>query len=603
MLENNIQALVQSKYNWFAENNGQEYPKFLAYDKEFETSFFENIDGQIAAAKDQYEILEELNPNKKQAIFIIGIYSLNEIKNIIRKKHKESIIIIIEPNMGFFEFTLKNKDLTFLNDSKICIFADNEINNLQIFLHEITRNLNNLGLFKNAIVYFTYYYRNYDIHLMHSLMKKIKLNLRLLSLNIGNAALDSLQGLENNMNNLNYLMKSKNPAKLKNKLKNCPAVIVAAGPSLQKNMHYLKTYQGKIVIVAVDTILKKLVKEGIVPDFVCSVERLPEVYDYFYKDQEFPKKTTLVGPLLLDTRIFENYPNEVIIPFRTEVHEYVWLQQMLEIKEDVSMPVGLSCAHMAFGVAQHLGCSPIILIGQDLSYDAKTGSSHVDGTYYDENSISIQENSTDELIDGYYGEKVKSTKVWMSFKKWFEVKITEKNLNVINATEGGAKIFNTIQMPLKETLEKYAIKNGVDVSQLIDETPRYDIDMNKVISNLQKENVLLQAIQNTFKEYFIDLSKIAIVPGISQKEKLRINTKLEEIHDMIKMIAADKLLLHNSQALLAEFMWNYQDIEDIISVENLLKKLGCVGRLVASVATVIEHMKEYIDKGINTERV
>lgn len=599
MLEKNIESLIQNKYNWFAEAQQKAFPKFIIKEDE-KTSYFENENGKILCVKDEYQSNESLNPHKKQAIFVIGIHSIDEIKTLYRNKHKNSILIIIEPKMGFFENVLHNRDLSFLAKENIFVFVDEQLQNLQNFLDDIMRNLNYMGLFKNSVVYFTEYYREFDVELMQKLLNNIKINLRLLSLSIGNSALDSLQGLEQNMENLKYLSHSKNPSKLKDKFKDYPAVIVAAGPSLSKNIQYLKEYQHQVVIVAVDTILEKLLNEGITPNFVCSVERVPEVYDYFYKDKVIPKDTVLVGPLLLDPRIFENYSGEMIIPFRTEVNEYVWLQQMLEIKEDVSTPVGLSCAHMAFGIAQHLGCSPIILTGQDLAYDMETGSSHVTGTYYDEDKQVTKDDSTDELVEGYYGNKVKTTRIWMAFKKWFEVQILDNHLDVINATEGGAKIFHTKQMPLKEVLQKNALFQPINVFETIQKVSNYYIDVEKASTNLKGEYDLIQAIQNTYAEYFNELSKWSIDNSLTQKEKLKINTHLEKVHDMIRIVAADKLLLHNSQALLAEFMWSYQDIEDYINVENLQRKLRCVGRLTASLIATTEEMKKHLKIGIES---
>lgn len=48
-------------------------------------------------------------------------------------------------------------------------------------------------------------------------------------------------------------------------------IVVAAGPSLNKNIYELKKAKGKAFIVAVDTAIKPLLKAGIVPDmfFYC----------------------------------------------------------------------------------------------------------------------------------------------------------------------------------------------------------------------------------------------------------------------------------------------------------------------------------------------
>lgn len=43
----------------------------------------------------------------------------------------------------------------------------------------------------------------------------------------------------------------------------------------------------------------------------------------------------------------------------------------------------MSCAHVAFGFAEHIGASPIVLLGQDLAFGDSEEESHADGTIYD----------------------------------------------------------------------------------------------------------------------------------------------------------------------------------------------------------------------------
>lgn len=58
-----------------------------------------------------------------------------------------------------------------------------------------------------------------------------------------------------------------------------PYLILGAGPSLDKNMHLIKQFRGKIL--ACDVILDKLLKHDIVPDYVMTLDGLPIVAKYF----------------------------------------------------------------------------------------------------------------------------------------------------------------------------------------------------------------------------------------------------------------------------------------------------------------------------------
>ena len=54
--------------------------------------------------------------------------------------------------------------------------------------------------------------------------------------------------------------------------RDCPGILVAAGPSLNKNIQELKKAKGKAFIVAVDTAIKPLLQEGILPDMFAIVD-------------------------------------------------------------------------------------------------------------------------------------------------------------------------------------------------------------------------------------------------------------------------------------------------------------------------------------------
>ena len=54
--------------------------------------------------------------------------------------------------------------------------------------------------------------------------------------------------------------------------RNIPAIIVAAGPSLNKNILELKRLKGRAFIIAVDTAIKPLLNAGIIPDMYAVVD-------------------------------------------------------------------------------------------------------------------------------------------------------------------------------------------------------------------------------------------------------------------------------------------------------------------------------------------
>jgi len=81
--------------------------------------------------------------------------------------------------------------------------------------------------------------------------------------------------------------------RLRNLFAGKPAILIAAGPSLGKNVHYLKSAKGRAVLISADTVLGYLLARGIIPDFVVSVDPQDETYTK-YHGVDIPSDVALV---------------------------------------------------------------------------------------------------------------------------------------------------------------------------------------------------------------------------------------------------------------------------------------------------------------------
>jgi hypothetical protein len=79
---------------------------------------------------------------------------------------------------------------------------------------------------------------------------------------------------------------------LKDYYKGKPAVIISAGPSLNKNIDLVEKNRDKFVVFCVSTALKAAVKHNIIPDFVCFIEYLPDSSRFI--DDEVAKQTNII---------------------------------------------------------------------------------------------------------------------------------------------------------------------------------------------------------------------------------------------------------------------------------------------------------------------
>lgn len=235
-------------------------------------------------------------------------------------------------------------------------------------------------------------------------------------------------------------------------LSGIPAIVVAAGPSLDKNIHELKKAEGRAFIIVVDAAIKRVLKEGIRPDMVITQDAL--VPDRFF-EAEGMDQVFWMAEGVTRSEVMRRYGKKVFYYGHTIKYWDRKLEETLGYRYP-DLLTGGSVAHTAYGMSLYLGFRTIILIGQDLAFTG--GKSHTSGIHdgKEENDAYIKGRfiTTVEDVDGNLLETDAQMK-W--YKEWYEneFKIREDLLEkVIDATEGGAKIEGTIIQPLKQTIEE-----------------------------------------------------------------------------------------------------------------------------------------------------
>jgi len=249
--------------------------------------------------------------------------------------------------------------------------------------------------------------------------------------------------------------------------KDCPAVCVGAGPSLARNIDLLRdpAVRRNYVLISAQTTLKPLLDRGIRPDFVTALD-YHEISKRFYEDLPALPDVTLVVEPLVHYSIVEGYPGPV------RMTQSPFLDALLgdQARRRVHVPYGSTVAHLSLYVAQHLGCDPIILIGQDLGFS--------DGLYYCPgtaihnvwaselngfNTLEMLEwqrivrhrNNLRRLTD-IHDQPIYSDEQMTTYLKQFERDFLAAPQTVIDATEGGLPKDNTTRMTLAAALAEYA---------------------------------------------------------------------------------------------------------------------------------------------------
>jgi hypothetical protein len=258
-------------------------------------------------------------------------------------------------------------------------------------------------------------------------------------LNQNTSAAYSIEWVENFIKNSNFLQKTPHISELKISGFDT-AIIIAPGPSLNKNIVELKKYRDKALIISVLHALPKLIKEGIEPHVVIHVDAKLDkpLIEFLENHMNFKIPLFVMSsnlpPLFNKIPRIKTVWSELMGPLHTELCRHL----------NVSFPhlSGGNVSLYAFNLCAAWEFKNIVLVGHDLSYHGDKYYADSDGL---KTAIDMKKliSSKRVEVDGYFGGKVKTSHDFSlylgEFKRWVSSKI-HSNIRHINCTEGGARI-------------------------------------------------------------------------------------------------------------------------------------------------------------------
>lgn len=277
----------------------------------------------------------------------------------------------------------------------------------------------------------------------------------------------------NCIQNLGLYATAPGVADLAGRWKGRPAVVVSAGPSLRRNIDLLGEpgVRDRVVIIAVQTTLKTLLARGIKPHFVVALD-YHEISRRFYEGLRASdvEGVTLVIDPKCNPAIPASFPG-VVRCIGDDIADRVAGEGLW--RDMGRIRPGSTVAHLAYYLARHLGCDPVIMIGQDLGftdhhYYAPGAAIHETwaGELNDFNTLEMLEweriarmrqllrAATDQHGRRIYTDEQMATYL-VHFERDFAVD-AQAGLTIIDATEGGVAKAHTLAMPLREALSRHA---------------------------------------------------------------------------------------------------------------------------------------------------
>lgn len=273
--------------------------------------------------------------------------------------------------------------------------------------------------------------------------------------------------------NLVSLSKSHGVADLAGRFSDCAAVVVAAGPSLDRAMPVLREVKGRAPIICVGKALRKLLAEGVAPDFVTTLDMNPTTAPMF-RGLEIPAGTVLVYDPDAWHEIAAEYPGRKV-SYETAHPVSRWARAFLGDRGFLEK--GQSVAHTSFFVAHALGASPILLVGTDLSVPGDR--THAEGVTMTWGGKADEVRRNWVEIPGANGRPVRTLANLRSFVTAFEGAIAKTGAKAVQTSEDGAYIRGAEHLGLAAAAEKYVRPGGIPVEERLREPlsrpPNFDL--------------------------------------------------------------------------------------------------------------------------------
>ncbi|MCL2199793.1 MAG: DUF115 domain-containing protein, partial [Defluviitaleaceae bacterium] len=412
-------------------------------------------EGQLLAEK----LAESAGEGEVFIRFGLGFgYLFNYLLPRVEKLKGE--VVIYEPSYDVFNYFIRLFDISTLFDGyEIRLFVHENADEIRKILPYITK--------KTAVKTYANYTLGYFLFYGEEIKKCTKSIKEFASeeqVDRVTQAYFKNMWASNNVLNFPYILSGYGCEGLFGVLSGKPAIVVSAGPSLNKNVHLLKEVQGKVFIMAAYTAIKTLEAHGIKPDMYMTVDpgqvpyEVGEEYGYqnihllFYASagraiiNQHKENNFVIAypPKMMADEVFHNVAAHIGKPMK---YEFV--------------SGGGSVSHAIAEFLYRMGAGVIVMLGQDLAFtDGQHHAKEYSEGREDFTDGSAYSDRTRIMVEDIYGGQVETMDAFKAYVEQFEIfaKYYESELKVVDATEGGAKINNTEILTFREAIDRYMLE-------------------------------------------------------------------------------------------------------------------------------------------------
>ncbi len=319
--------------------------------------------------------------------------------------------------------------------------------------------------------------------------------------------------------------------KKSNHFKEISILYIAAGPSLDEYIDWIKQNQDKFFIVCIGRALKKLMDNNIKVHIVVTVDEQEFLAKTQFDDEtikKMSKDTILFASSLTNTNVLDKFDKKNIFLF--EVF-YPFFQGNISYS-------GFSVGEITLDILLKFNPKDIFIIGLDLAVNQKTGETHASGDKTRTTKINLDKKqdrsefgirSSLVKVKGNFKKEVYTTPIFYGSIKMVEDKLRVKNnsTKVYNLSENGAKFEGTISKRIDKinfskhkkiflsmnnnnffSLNSLDALNDSSKDNIKNEIEYIESNLKDTLNNIiEKENILYEEFLKEIEKLFSELNK------------------------------------------------------------------------------------------------
>lgn len=322
------------------------------YNLFYKNTYLHNLQNPLQEAQEIFTMAQN-EPVAIHFIYGMGLGYLFQVAAL----NSKGTVILFEPDLNILKIAFTFVD--FSNDIvKSNVFIASTLEKCSDYIHQKSNTQN------TPLLLSTNSYRQLDEVGFNNIVKELQGVVGSFFLDLKYTKEKYCTLVVNTISNIPSLINEIPLAEYKDRFCGKTAVIVSAGPTLDRNIETIKKYRDRMVLFVVGTAAKTIFKHNIKPDFVCVIESFDcskQLENLDLKDVNF---------------ITEPYSNQNLRKFNFK-NTYLHISSNLPVNTLWSKIAGVNSdeyitkgtvSYMALNCARILGCKKLILVGQDLAY-------------------------------------------------------------------------------------------------------------------------------------------------------------------------------------------------------------------------------------------